>query len=297
MTESSGSPIAVLGLGAMGRALASAFLEGGHRVAVWNRTPGKETELVAAGATAAATAGEAVRASRLVVVCLLDHTSVHDVLDPLAADLAGRAVVNLTSTAPNEARELAAWAERHGIDYLDGGIMATPPMIGRPGSSLLYSGSKTVFEEHTPALKLMGTADYFGEDAGLASLYDFALLSGMYLMFAGFTHGAAMVRSAGVSAAEFAERAVPWITAMAQTIPMATAAIDSGDYTTDVQSLDFNKAAVDAIVRASRDAGVGLDVIAPVKALIDRQVADGHGAEAFDRIFEGIRPLTPSPVR
>ncbi|RCV50691.1 NAD(P)-dependent oxidoreductase [Marinitenerispora sediminis] len=296
MAELPRSPITVLGLGAMGRAFTREFLGGGHPTTVWNRTPGKDGELVAAGAAAAATIGEAVRASRLVVVCLLDHRSVHEALDPVAGALEGRAVVNLTSTTPDEARELAAWAKGHGIDYLDGGIMATPDMIGQPPASLLYSGSRTVFDEHGPALRLLGSADYFGEDAGLASLYDFALLAGMYLMFAGFSHGAAMMRSAGVPAAEFAERAVPWLTAMAQTIPFGTTAVDTGDYTTDVQSLDFNKAAVDAIVRASRDAGVGLDAIAPVKALIDRQVADGHGAESFNRIFEGLKPVSAPPL-
>lgn len=292
MAESTRTPITVLGLGAMGRALALAFLRGGHPTAVWNRTPGKDAESVAAGATAAATINEAVQAGDLIVVCLLDHESVHTVLDPVVGDLTGRAVVNLTSTTPNEARELATWAGSHAIDYLDGGIMAVPGMIGQPAAAILYSGSKTVFGEHTPALELLGSAEYFGEDAGTASLYDFALLSGMYTMFAGFSHGAAMMRTAGVSATEFATRAVPWLTAMAQVIPLTTKAIDSpGDY--EGQSLDFTKAAVDAIARASSEAGVGLDVIAPIKALTDRQVAEGHGPESLDAVFEGIKPVGP----
>lgn len=33
-------------------------------------------------------------------------------------------------------RELACWAAGHGIDYLDGAIMATPEMIGTPQASL-----------------------------------------------------------------------------------------------------------------------------------------------------------------
>lgn len=35
------APVTVLGLGPMGRALASAFLAAGHPVTVWNRTPGR----------------------------------------------------------------------------------------------------------------------------------------------------------------------------------------------------------------------------------------------------------------
>ncbi len=117
----------MLGLGAMGSALAAALVQAGHATTVWNRSPGKADDLVAQGARAAATAGDAVRASELVVVCLLDHASVRHVLDPLADDLAGRAVVNVTTTAPEQSRESATWAADAGIGYLDGGIMAGHP--------------------------------------------------------------------------------------------------------------------------------------------------------------------------
>ncbi|MBF6328373.1 NAD(P)-dependent oxidoreductase [Nocardia transvalensis] len=289
MADPQHTPVTVLGLGAMGRALAAALVKGGHRTTVWNRTPGRDTDLVAAGAIGAPTLARALSGTGPVIACLLGHPSVHEALDPVAERLRGRALINLTSTSPAEARELAEWAARHGIDYLDGGIMAIPDMIGQPGSSILYSGSEAVFAEHREVFELFGTAEYFGTDAGLAAQYDFALLAGMYIMFAGFQHGAALMRTAGVSAQDFAARAVPWLQAMATGLPAHAAMIDGGDYTTEVQSLDFNKSAVDAIVRASRDAGVPLTVLAPVKALIDAQVADGHGAQAFVRIFEGLR--------
>ncbi|MEV6279649.1 NAD(P)-binding domain-containing protein [Nocardia sp. NPDC051832] len=281
--------VTVLGLGAMGQALASAFVKGGHPTTVWNRTAGKDAELVAAGATGAASVAEAIQASQVIVAVLLDHASVHDTLDPVADQLVGRQLINLTSTAPEQARELARWAAGHGIDYLDGGIMAVPHMIGQPGSSILYSGSQEVFDAHRSVFELLGTAEYFGDDAGLASLYDFALLANMYAMFTGFMHAAAMVASAGQSVSDFSNRAAAWITAMAQGIPEYGRMIESGDYTTDVQHLAFQKAALDAIVQASRDAGVALDIVAPIKNLIDRQVADGHGALAFERTFEELR--------
>ncbi|MEV0249026.1 NAD(P)-binding domain-containing protein [Nocardia sp. NPDC050712] len=281
--------VTVLGLGAMGQALAAAFLKGGHPTTVWNRSPGKDAELVAAGATGAASIATAVAAGEVVVAVLLDHASVHSVLDPVVEHLRGRQLINLTSTAPEDSRELARWAAEHGIDYLDGGIMAVPPMIGQPGSSLLYSGSREVFDRSREMLELLGTAEYFGDDPGLAALYDFALLANMYTMFTGFLHAAAMVASAGQSVEAFAHRAAGWVSAMTQSLPEFGRIIESGDYAAEVQHLAFQKAALDAIVRASADAGVALDVVAPIKSLIDRQVAAGHGALAFERTFEELR--------
>ncbi|MFI9505257.1 NAD(P)-dependent oxidoreductase [Nocardia sp. NPDC052566] len=282
--------VTVLGLGAMGRALAAAFLNAGHPTTVWNRTQGKDNELVAAGAQRAATVADAVRAGDLLVTCLFDHTSVHDVLDPVATELAGRTVVNLTSTTPDQARALAAWAAAHGADYLDGGIMASPGMIGRQGSTVLYSGAEHVFDTHRTTLALLGAAEYFGDDAGHASAVDFGLLASMYVMFAGYYHGAAMVRSVGMSAEDFGHRAAAWLTAMTRSMPYLGADIDKGDYTNPIQDLNFTKAGVDAVVETSRDAGVDLDVIGAVRNLIDRQVAAGHGTDSAARMFESLNP-------
>ncbi|KAA8886188.1 NAD(P)-dependent oxidoreductase [Nocardia colli] len=288
MAETTNTPVTVLGLGAMGQALAATLLKGGRPTTVWNRTSGKDFDLVTAGAVGATSVADAVQAGGPIIVVLFDHASVHETLDPVAGDLSGRQVINLTSTAPGEARELAAWAAGHGIDYLDGGIMAVPPMIGQPGASILYSGSRTVYDEHRETLELLAAAEYFGDDAGLASTYDFALLANMYSMFAGFMHGAAMMRSVGVSASAFAERATAWVSAMAQMLPAYGQIIDGGDYTQPIQSLAFHKAALDAINRATRDAGVTVDFVAPIKNLIDRQVADGHGAQEFARTIEEL---------
>ncbi|GGZ32827.1 NAD(P)-dependent oxidoreductase [Streptomyces poonensis] len=280
--------VSVLGLGAMGSALASALLKAGHETTVWNRSAGKADDLVAQGARAAATAGDAVRAGELVVACLLDHASVHEVLDPVAGDLAGRTLINVTTTTPEQSREIAAWASDAGIAYLDGGIMAVPHMIGQPGSSILYSGTEDVFQQYKPVLDLWGDSTYFGEDAGLASLYDLALLAGMYVMFAGFLHGAAMVASAGVTAREFAAMAAPWLTAMTGEFEGYAAVIDGGDYTVPgQQSLEFSD--LGDILTASAEQGISTEAVAMVQGLIRRQIDAGHGAEGFARIIESIK--------
>ena len=279
--------VSVLGLGAMGSALAAALVKAGHETTVWNRSPGKADELVAQGATVAATAAEAVGASPVVIACLFDHASVHEVLDPIAGRLAGRALVNVTTTAPAESREIAEWAAAARVEYLDGGIMAVPAMIGGPGSAILYSGSAEVFERHRPLLELWGETKYFGDDPGLASLYDLALLAGMYVMFAGFAHGAAMVAPAGVTATEFAGMAGPWISAMTGGLDSMAAVIDGGDYTVPGQSLEFSD--LGKMVSASAEQGISTEVIDMVQGLIRRQIDAGHGQESFERIYESIR--------
>jgi 3-hydroxyisobutyrate dehydrogenase-like beta-hydroxyacid dehydrogenase len=280
--------VSFLGIGEMGSALAHAVLDAGHDTTVWNRSAEKAAALVDAGARRASSAADAVAASDLIVVCLFDHRSVHDVLDPLTDRLAGRTVVNLTTTSPDGARELARWAADAGIDYLDGGIMATPEMIGTPQSNVLYSGSQRVFDDYREILELWGRAEYFGDDAGMASLYDLAMLSAMYVMFAGFFHGAAMVGASGVPAKEFAGRAAAFLQSVLFSVTAYADVIDGGDYSVPgQQSLEFSD--ISDIVDASRAQGISTELVDVVQRLIHRQIDAGYGKDGFARVIESIR--------
>jgi 3-hydroxyisobutyrate dehydrogenase-like beta-hydroxyacid dehydrogenase len=279
------SSVSFLGTGAMGSALVAAASARGYAVTVWNRDHAKATALE--GVSIADTAADAIRAAGVVVVCLLDHASVHAVLDPVADALAGRRLINVTTTTPAEARELAVWAVNYGADYLDGGVLAVPQMIGGPAAEVLCSGSAEIFEAQLPLLESWGRSAYFGPDAGTAALYDLALLAGMYTMFAGFFHGAAMVGTAGVSATEFAARAIPWLQAMAGSVGAFGATVDACDYGgAGQQSLNFSDPRY--IVAASREAGVNTDLVDAVRRLVLTQIEAGHGADGFARVIESF---------
>jgi 3-hydroxyisobutyrate dehydrogenase-like beta-hydroxyacid dehydrogenase len=272
--------VTVLGLGAMGSALAGAFLAAGRPVTVWNRTPGKAGDLVAGGATEAATVEEAVRASGLVVACLWDHRSVHQTLDPVTGALAGRVVVNLTNGTPGQGRELGEWAGEHGVALLDGGIMAVPPMIGGPGAFVLYSGPEDAFEAHRETLDALGESRYVGTDHGMAALYDIALLSAMYGAAMGELHAFAMVRSAAAKAVEFAPLLRRWMAAVGGFQERTAELVDARDYTRDVVSnLGMQAAAYHNLIDAAHEQGVSPELLAPLYPLMLRRTAEGHGHE------------------
>src|SRR5947207_14947279 len=130
--------ISIVGLGAMGTALARALLHRGHRASVWNRSRGKAETLAASGATLAAGAAEAVTASPITVISLANTVAVREVLAGAEAQLSGRTIVNTTNGAPEDARRLSIWVAERGGDYLHGGIMAVPPLIGTAQAHILF---------------------------------------------------------------------------------------------------------------------------------------------------------------
>lgn len=282
--------VSVIGLGAMGSALAEAFLKSGLSVTVWNRSPGKAGALVAQGAVAAPTVKDAVEASKLIVACLLVYDTVYEAFEPAKNALAGRTLVNLTNGTPAQARAMAEWAAKQGADYLDGGIMAVPPMIGQPEALILYSGSQKAFEAYEKALAALGTAQYLGGDAGLAPLHDIALLTAMYGLFSGVTHAFALTGSEKVPAETFLPMLTGWLGAVMTWLTDMARRIDSGDYRGDVVSnLEMQAASFDNFIDASEQQGVSPELIAPMFQLMKRAVASGYGDADQACLVEMIR--------
>ncbi|MGW0335822.1 NAD(P)-dependent oxidoreductase [Streptomyces sp. NPDC003011] len=280
-------PVSLLGTGAMGTALARAWLAAGHPVTVWNRTPARAEALAAEGATVAASAADAVAASRLVIACLLDDASVGEALD--GAGLTGRDLVNLTTGTPAQGRERAAWATARGARFLDGGIMAVPPMIGvaASGAYVLYSGSAALFEEHRDTLAVPAGTRYVGEDPGFAALHDVALLSAMSGMFAGVAHAFALIRREDIAPTDFAPLLVSWLTAMAPAAHQAADQLESGDYRKGVVSNLAMQVAGDAtLLRTAEEQGVSAELLTPYMDLMARRLADGHGDEDSTGVIE-----------
>ncbi|MCV3238733.1 NAD(P)-dependent oxidoreductase [Mesorhizobium sp. ZC-5] len=289
--------VSVIGLGAMGTALAEAFLAKGLKVTVWNRTSGKAGALTAKGAVEAGTVQQAIAASKLVVACLLVYDTVYEAFEPAKTALADRTLVNLTNGTPAQARAMAEWTAKQGADYLDGGIMAVPPMIGQPEALILYSGSQQAFTAHEKALAALGTAQYLGSDAGLAPLHDIALLTAMYGLFSGVTHAFALTGSEKVPAETFLPMLTGWLGAVMTWLPDMARRIDSGDYRSDVVSnLEMQAAAFDNFITASEEQEVSPELIAPMFQLMKKAVAAGYGDADQASLVEMIR-RPPEPQK
>lgn len=287
--DRSDQKISVLGLGAMGSALAGAFLGAGRKVTVWNRSAEKAAPFADHGAEIAGSAAEAMGASPLVVICLLDYAAVRDVLSGAVDQLAGRTIVNLTNGTPQDAREVAAWIEDQGSSYIDGGIMAVPPMIGSRDAFILYSGTAEAFHDYRQTLEILGAAQFLGPDAGLAPLYDLALLSAMYGLFGGFLHATALAGSEKVEAGRFTEMLVPWLDAMTGVLPEIARQIDTHNYAAaDGSNLAMQAVAIENIIATSHAQGVDSGLIVPMPALMVHRIACGFGGDDIAGLYRVV---------
>lgn len=287
------TPVTVIGLGSMGHTLAQALDAAGHPTTVWNRSAHKAKVLVDAGATLAPTVADAVAASPLVIICVLDTPTALGLLEDAGDALRGRVVVNLTTGTPDDARSIGRWVADHGGDYLDGAIMAVPAMIGGPEAMILYAGSRAAFDSHLPTLRVLtDSSPFIGEDAGAAALYDVAMLALLYSTIVGWLHAYALVSAAGIDASAFQPYAQSWFTnVVAAEDSLAVADdVDRGSYPDTIgSSLALNEMGLALIARACAEAGISADMFEGFARLAQKRVADGHGADGFTSLVETIK--------
>ena len=118
----------------MGSAIASTLVAAGHDVTVWNRTPSKADALVEQGARLASSVADAVSASPTVITSLPDYRVTNELIatPDVEQEMAGRTLVQLSAGSSRRAREMAAWAEEHGAEFLAGSVMGYPRGLGKP---------------------------------------------------------------------------------------------------------------------------------------------------------------------
>lgn len=285
--------VTVLGLGRMGAALSRALLAAGYRTTVWNRTPSKVAGLVELGAERAETPGAAIAASPMTIVCVADYDGVQEVLDAGRAALRERTLVNLTTGTPQDARAMATWVAGRGAAYLDGAMMAIPQSVAAPSAFFLYSGSPDAFDRHRHTLDALATSHYLGNDPAAAELWDFALLGSGYAALTGFLHSLALLDTNGVPPSRFVPLVAQWLHGMTEYMPELAREIESGDYSAGVSPVGMNQVAVESLARVSEHLGIDADVLGPLRALLERGVAQGHADESFASLFELLRRRPP----
>ncbi|MUM15536.1 NAD(P)-dependent oxidoreductase [Mycobacterium sp. CBMA271] len=120
------STIAVVGLGAMGKAMAHNLVDAGHDVSVWNRSPAPVEELAAAGARPLGSVAAAFESGVVFSVLADDQAVTETFLDStVLASARGAVHVNLATVSTQLAGRAAALHAEHCAGYIAG------PVFGR----------------------------------------------------------------------------------------------------------------------------------------------------------------------
>lgn len=285
------SDVSVIGLGAMGSAIAAALLKGGFDVTVWNRTAARTAPLAEQGAQPASSPESAVEASPVTIVCVDDYAATRAVLDTaeVIAALGGRTLVQFSTGTPEEARDGERWARRHGAEWLDGAILAYPREIG-DAALVFMSGDAASFERHQPLLAaLTGKLHYLGSAIGAASALDLAVLSYYIGAHLGLVHGALICESEKVTTDTLTSVIVDSLPSDVNEIAHLGESLARNDYSDPGASLGVYSGILDRVLAQARSAGLNSEIPEFADRLVKRGMAAGLVDEEIVSIIKVLR--------
>ena len=154
-------PVAFLGIGTMGHAMASSALRAGIPTVVWNRDPGRTEDLADLGAEVAETPGDAARRATIVVTMVTDADVVVSIAKDqgmLAALAPGAIWVQMSTigVAGIERVQALADAERPDVTLIDAPVSGSKVPAEQGQLTIFASGPDEVRPRLDPLFEALG---------------------------------------------------------------------------------------------------------------------------------------------
>jgi 3-hydroxyisobutyrate dehydrogenase-like beta-hydroxyacid dehydrogenase len=210
---SSPRKIGFIGLGLMGGPMAMNLLKAGHSLTVWNRTPSRAQELVAAGATLAKSAREAAAASDILFTIVSDPPALEQVLwgqegnndGALAGLPRGSIYIDSSTVAPSLTRRVAAACAERGVRYLDAPVTGGDWGAREGNLVFMIGGEADTLREVEPILGVLGKKCFHLGPNGAGQTVKLAMNAILALEVGAMAEALALVTKAGLKGEQLIE--------------------------------------------------------------------------------------------
>ncbi len=149
-----------IGTGVMGSSMCGHLIDAGYRAIVFNRSPSKTDSLVAKGASLAASPREVAQQSDVVFTIVGFPSDVRSVIlgddGVLAGCRAGMTIVDMTTSQPSLAKEIAAAAAANSVASVDAPVSGGDTGARHAALSIMIGGDAEAVARIDPLLRLMG---------------------------------------------------------------------------------------------------------------------------------------------
>lgn len=159
--------VGLIGLGAMGQAMARNLVDAGHAVKIWNRSGGSLEGAVMVQSPAEILQGE------IALTMLSDDAAIRSVLiesGALREAARGLTHIVMSTISVAFARELAALHPPHGVSYISAPVLGRPDVAAKGELNILAGGDPEAIDRVRPIFDVLGKQVWnMGTDAPTAN--------------------------------------------------------------------------------------------------------------------------------
>jgi 3-hydroxyisobutyrate dehydrogenase-like beta-hydroxyacid dehydrogenase len=282
--------VSVVGLGIMGRAVASKLLESGYEVTVWNRTASIADQLVSKGAKIADSPKDAASKSDITISLVTNPEAVTAITlgdkGILAGLPSGSVHAEMSTVSPDSAETIAQTYEQHGKRFVQAPVMGSRVQIENKVLLVAAGGNDKDIDHCMDVWMAFSKQVWRLDTAKQASALKLAvniLLSQMILAL-GQSFG--FSKAYGIDPATFLEVIMQSSLASPQYQAKGNAIL-KGDFTAN-----FTVANLLKDVNLAKDAFDNMDgelqLNDTAQKLFERAIADGFGAEDYSAVVKSV---------
>ncbi len=284
--------VAVLGIGTMGAGMAANLLAAGHRVRVWNRSPGRTDALASAGAVAAGSPAEAVAGAEVVMTMLFDLEATREVVTAVGGAFApGTVWVQTATVGPDGTAELAGLAADLDVAFLDAAVLGTKKPAEDGALVLLTAGDPALQERVGAVLDAVSSkVIWAGDVPGAGSALKLACNAWVLTVTAATAQSLALTGAQGLDPALFLQ-AIAGGATDSQYAQLKGPAMLEGRLD-PAFGLDGGLKDLGLIVAAARRSGVPDGILEAVRAAYATASRAGHGDDDIAAVYTALRPTT-----
>ncbi len=293
--------VAVVGLGHMGLAIAERLIDAGYPVAVANRTPGRDSELVERGATRLDSVAAALQHAEIVVTSLADDTAVRAAIlgdrGILHAARAGSTLIEMSTISVAASVEVAEGAAEAGVRYLRAPLSGNPTAVRSGSAACFVSGPAEESARHeqllgaiAPAVRYLGE----GEQARVAKLVLQVLIGGTTELLA---EALVLGESSGLDRSTLLE-VIGTSVIGSKFVEYKSEPLRRDDYSSTFTT-DMMRKDVDLVLDLAGENGVELPFTSELRSLLEETSEAGHGDDDFSALLLRLnrRVEAPGPRR
>ena len=287
--------IGFIGLGLMGRPMATNLLNAGYPLIVHSRSPQPVEALVALGAARAESPAAIARQVTRIITMVPDSPDVEQVLEGangvFTALQPGTIIIDNSSIAPGVARRLAAQAKSLGAQMLDAPVSGGEIGAVSGTLSIMVGGDAGAFDTVKPILDVMGNPEKVMRigDAGAGQICKVCNQMVIAGTLGAVAEAFALAKKAGIDAARMREALLGGFAA-SRVLEVHGERILKGNYTPGFKTRLFAKDLKIASATLA-DNQVPAPVSAAVRQLVTALMAAGGGDEDYSAMAKVILDL------
>lgn len=266
--------VAFLGMGIMGRAMATNLVKAGHEVTTWNRSAGKDVE----GARAAASPAEAAQGAEVVWLCVSDTAAVENVLfGPNGVEHSltdGMIIADSSTISPSATRKFAERVSKKGVQWVDSPM--TGSKTGAEAGTLLFmiGGDEQPIEKLKPLYAAMGKKIFRMGETGKGQSAKLVMNLQIALIYEGFAEALTLAAKLGVDAEQLIQL-INSSMVKSGVIEYKAPFVLNRDFTANFP-LRLMRKDIRLALEAAKESRVKLPGLDTVEEIYDMAVEDGH---------------------